>query len=166
MHVRAEIAYPTGSAEQVFALITRADFREDVCRATSALTYAVDIRPESDGRVSVTVERTVPASVPDLVKRFVGETITIVQTEHWRAPQAGEVRVAGLDIEVKGQPARLTGSATLEPVGSGCREVIVGDLRVSVPFVGKQIEPSVAEAILAGARIEERTGQQWLSRLD
>jgi hypothetical protein len=164
MRVRAEISYPTGSPNDVFELATSEPFRSAVCIATRAHSHSVDIQHKADGRTSVVVERTLPAQVPDAVKRFVGETITIVQTEDWGPPRADGGRRADLVIDIVGQPARMTGTVTLEPTGQGARELVDGELKVSVPFFGKQIEPSVAEAIVAAAAIEEATGREWLSR--
>jgi hypothetical protein len=164
MDVRAEISYPTGSPEEVFALVVDQDFRVAVCEATHAVHHRVDVQHRVDGTAQVRVERTLPADVPDFVKSFVGQTITIVQTEEWGQADGQGVRVAELQIRIQGQPASMRGSQTLEPVGAGTRQLIRGDLKVSVPFLGKRIEPEVAKAILAGAAKEEQTARAWLSR--
>jgi hypothetical protein len=164
MDVRAEINYPKGSPDEVFALVANQDFRAAVCEATHALQHRVDIDHRFDGRVQVRVERTLPAEVPDLVRSFIGKTITIVQTELWEPPRADGVRVADLHIAFTGQPASMQGSQTLEPVGSGSRQLIRGVLTVSVPFLGKRIEPEVAKAIVAAAAKEQQTAQAWLSK--
>ena len=36
-------------------------------------------------------------------------------------------------------------------------------MKVSIPFLGKQIEPEVVKGVLAGLRQEERTGVAWLA---
>lgn len=164
MDVRAEISYPTGTPDEVFALAVDKDFRAAVCEATHAIEHRVDVDRRPDGTAHVTVERTVPAEVPDFLRSFVGQTITIVQTEVWGLPQADGSRVADLKISVKGQPATMTGSQTLERAGAGTRQLVRGDLKVSVPFVGKRIEPEVAKAIVAAAAKEQQTGRAWLGR--
>jgi hypothetical protein len=164
MDVRAEITYPTGSPDEVFALAVDKGFREAVCEATHALDHVVEIDHQPDGRVRVRVERTLPADVPDFVRSFVGNTITVVQAENW-APSSGDgVRTADVLIQIKGQPASMAGSETLQRDGSGTRQLITGDLTVSVPFFGKKIEAEVAKAILAAAAKEQETGRIWLSR--
>jgi hypothetical protein len=164
MRVRAAGIEDLGSPAVVFDLVTSEPFRAAVCTATHARSQSVHIEHKADGRTSVVVERTLPAQVPDAVRRFVGETITIVQTEDWGPPRADGSRQADLVIDIVGQPARMTGTVTLEAAGQGSRELVDGELKVSVPFFGKQIEPSVAEAIVAAAAIEEATGRDWLSR--
>ncbi len=164
MQVSAQISYPTGSTEQVFALTVSKEFREAVCVATNAVDYRVEVTERAEGLARVRVERTLPADVPDAVKRFVGQTITIIQTEDWGRPGDDGRRVADLTIQISGQPASMTGSVLLEPDGDGSVQRIDGDLTVSVPFFGKTIEPEVAKAIVAAASKEQETGRRWLDR--
>jgi hypothetical protein len=167
MHVRAEITYPTGSPDEVFSLAVDKDFRAAVCAATHALEHHVEIDdPGPDGRIQVIVERTLPADVPDVIRPFVGKTITVVQTELWAAPGGDGVRTADLLIQIKGQPAEMKGTQIIERDGAGARQRISGDLKVSVPFFGGKIEAEVAKAILAAAAKEQETGREWLSRRD
>lgn len=164
MHVRAEITYPTGSPDEVFALAVDKDFRAAVCEATHALEHRVEIDRKPDGRTRVVVERTLPADVPDVIRPFVGKTITIVQTDVWAAPGSDGTRTADLLIQIKGHPAAMKGSQTIAQDGAGTRQQIIGDLKVSVPFFGGKIETEVAKAILAAAAKEQETGRAWLSR--
>ncbi len=162
MDVRAEINYPTATVEQVYALSTDPKFRGAVCEATRALDYDVDVDEHADGTATVTVRRTMPAEVPDFVKRFVGETLDVVQTEEWGAPDNVGQRTANLMVQVTGQPVKMTGTVTIGAVGQGARTSIRGDLRVSMPFVGKKIEPEIANGILAAAAKEQQTADEWL----
>jgi hypothetical protein len=67
-------------------------------------------------------------------------------------------------ISFKGQPATMSGSVVLAASADGASEQISGDLVVSVPFLGKRIEPEVAKAIVAAAAKEQQTGRTWLAR--
>jgi hypothetical protein len=163
MELRAEISYPTATCEQAWAMLVDPDFRTAVCEATHALDYDVAIEEDDAGGARVVVDRTMPADVPDMMKKFIGETVGVVQTERWGPPAADGSRTADLTLEVKGQPAKLTGSLTLQPDGDGCRELVEGDLTVSIPFFGKKIEPEIAKGIHAAVRAEEKTGQSRLS---
>ncbi len=162
MDVRAEINYPTATVEQVFALVTDPHFRRAVCEATHALAYDVDVDKRLDGTASVTVRRTMPAEVPDFVKKFVGETLDVVQTEEWGVPNDLGQRQADLAVRVKGQPVKMTGTLLTQVVGDGARTSIRGDLTVSMPFVGKKIEPEIAKGVLAAVAAEQRTADRWL----
>ncbi len=162
MDVRAEIRYPNATAQRVYALAIDREFRDAVCEAQHALDYDVDVEERADGTASVTVRRTMPAEVSDLVKRFVGPSLDVIQTEEWSAADGDGQRTAELVVQIKGQPAKMTGTMTIEAVGGGARTSIEGDLRVSIPFVGKKIEPEIAKGILAAAEKEQRTAELWL----
>ena len=165
MRLSERLDYPA-APDDVFALMTDKAFREDVCQATGALSWSVEIDPAgtgSDAGASVTVRRVMPAEVPDLVKRLVGETIEIVQSEQWE-PGEGEVfRHAELLVEVAGQPAKLLGSATIAPDGDGAALTVDGDIKVSIPLVGGKLEQEVARGVRAGLRVEHRRGLAYLS---
>ena len=45
-----------------------------------------------------------PAEVPDFMKKIVGETVDVVQTEDWGAPDADGQRTADVVVQIKGQP--------------------------------------------------------------
>ncbi len=163
MHVSAAITYPNVSPERAFALSLDPEFRKAVCRATGALDYDVSVKQSDDGGADVTVARTVPADLPDFVKRLVGETVSIRQTERWTPPDSSGGRTANLVVEIQGQPAKMTGTMVLERQGSGSRQAITGELKVAIPFLGRKMEPEVAKAIVAAVGKEQETGEIWLS---
>lgn len=163
MDVTTQLDYPGAGVDDVYRLALDEDFRAAVCRATGALQHDVDVRRTSDGSAMVTVRRTMPADVPDFVRRFVGETIQIEQTENWAPLDDSPLRSAGLTVQVVGKPAVMRGALSLEASQGGVRELVRGDLRVSIPFVGRKLEGEIAKGILAAARREEQVGRQWLA---
>lgn len=163
MDVSAEMTYPDTTPDAVWSMILDPDFRTQVCEDTGALDYSIEIEEHDDGGATVTVERTMPADVPDFVKKFVGETIDIKHIETWRAPEADGSRSGEFHLDIVGQPAQMLGSMRLEADGTGAREAIDGELKVAVPFFGKKIEPEVAKAITLGLRQEQKTGRTWLA---
>jgi hypothetical protein len=164
MDVHSEINYPDSSPDDVFVMLCDADYRTEVCKATHALGYDVDIDEHDDGGATVTVTRTMPAEVPDFVKKFVGDTIELRQIEEWGPPDTSGARTADVTLDIVGQPATMTGSIFLEAVGSGSRQRVEAAMKVSIPFLGKTMEPEVVKGILAGLRQEERTGNAWLAK--
>jgi hypothetical protein len=163
MDVRAEINYPTASPEQAFALAVNPEFRAAVCEATHAVDYDVSIEEHDDGGAFIAVERTVPADLSDFVKKLVGDTVSIKQTEEWTPPDGSGRRTADIVVDILGQPAKMVGTAVLEAVGHGSCQVILGDLKVAIPFLGKKIEPEIAKGIVAAVAKEQETGEAWLS---
>jgi hypothetical protein len=164
MDLSAEISYPGATPDEAFALVVDPKFRSAVCEATMALGYDVGIDETEGGGASVRVDRTMPAQVPDFVKKLVGETLDIRQTEDWSAPDAEGRRTADILVEVLGQPAKMTGTVVLEPTPDGCREFISGQVKVSIPFLGGKIEPEVAKAIVTGIKVQQKTGREWLAK--
>lgn len=164
MMVSGEITYPTQDPDRAYDLLVDRAYREEVCRATGALTHDVSIETYDDGGASVTVSRVLPASASDAVKRLVGETVKVVQTEEWHAPGDSGTRTADLVIEIMGQPATMKGSIELRSSGTSVVQTITGDLKVSVPFFGKKIEPEIADAILAAIAVEQEVATYRLSR--
>lgn len=148
--------------DTVFAMLCDQSWREDVCRDVHALSFEVSVRQEGD-TVVIRTERTMPAEVPDVVRTLVGDTIVIEQVETWGARGAGGARTADLVVDVKGKPAGMVATIALEPVDTGSREEIRGDVKVRIPFVGAKIEPEIVKAIRAAVRAEGTSGRAYLA---
>jgi hypothetical protein len=50
----------------------------------------------------------------------------------------------------------------LSPALGGSTELVTGDVKVAIPFLGRQIEPEIVKVIEAALRIEQRVGQDWV----
>ena len=98
MRVTTEMSYPGADLDAVVAMVFDKSFRAAVCEATKAVSHQVDISLGDGGSAVVTVRRTLPAEVPDFVKKFVGETIELVQSETWAVDDGSGVRRADLNL--------------------------------------------------------------------
>ncbi len=164
MKISATISYPAStSPTEVYELSTDPDFRAAVCEATHALDYDVQVDEHDDGTSRVVISRTMPADLPDFMKKLIGESVDVIQTEDWSAAGADGQRTAELVVEIKGQPAKMVGSAAIVATGTAVVTRIEGDLKVSIPFVGKKIEAEVAKGIYAAIRREQETAASRLS---
>jgi hypothetical protein len=163
MKITALISYPSASTEQAYALVVDPEFRAAVCEATHALDYDVNVSEHDDDTSTIVVLRTMPADLPDFAKRFVGETVDVVQTEEWGAPDGSGQRTADVTVQIKGQPATMTGTSTIRGDGTGSVISIEGDLKVSIPLLGRKIEPEIAKGFYAAIKKEQQTGTSWLS---
>lgn len=159
MELKTELSYDAG-VEDVFAMLCDEDFRKQVCEATHSRSYDVSVTP-SGGGAEVRVSRLMPA--PDMAKRFVGDSIEIVQVEKWPAPAADGSRTAELKVDVPGKPASMRGTVVLAPAGSGATESFTGDIKVKVPMVGATLEKEIAKALLAAIKREGKVGERWLA---
>lgn len=152
--------YPA-APDAVWAMLTDPAWREQVCAATGAKSWAVRVEAdESGGTIEVT--RVMPSEVPGAVRRIVGDTVTVTQTETWGAATGGG-RQADVQLRVKGQPAVMTGSSTLAPSAAGTRQLVSGELKVRIPLLGGTLEKELAKAIRMALGKEHEVGQAYLA---
>lgn len=161
MKIRETFSYPAG-VEAVFALISDEKFRIGAAEKTGGLNVSATVKAAKDA-TTVILQRTQPATVPDFVKKFIGDAVTVKQTEEWSAPDADGTRKATLTMKVAGQPAGFHGTATLKNDGKGAEFAVSGEVKVSVPFVGKKVEPVIAKAVLSSIKHDVKAGVAKLS---
>ena len=161
MKVKETFTYPGTDVESVYALITDPMFREEAVAAVGGQDIEVTIEPNGDGH-TVTVIQTQPAKVPEFIKKFVGESVMVKQTEKWGGADGWGKRLAEVKFTVIGQPADMLAQVEL----SGQRDVsfvVDGELKVNVPFLGRKIEPEIAKIISASLRSDVEQGIKRLS---
>lgn len=154
MKLNETFSCPGATVEAVYALITDQAFRESSADADGALARDITVEPNTAGGETVTIIRTMPANLPDFVKKFTGETVKIKQVEEWGGPDSAGSRTAKISVNVIGQPAEMIGTATLDGKSRDADLIIDGDVKVKVPFLGKKIEPEIGKAILSSVRHE------------
>jgi hypothetical protein len=150
------------TVEEAFAAHCEQSVREQACRESQAISWDVNIQPAGDGSVRIQVDRVMPPDVPDFIKKFLGDTIQVRQVEEWSPANSSGGRTANVKVTIKGQPASMVGSATLRPTADGSTELVEGDVKVNVPFLGKKIEPEIARVIASALKIEQRVGLEWI----
>ena len=152
MKLSETFSYSGADVESVYGLIVDETFRSESCESQGALDHEVAV----DGG-DVTVLRTMPAELPDFIKKLTGDTVKVKQTEKWSDPGDG-TRVADVKVSVIGQPAEMLGKAVLRSTGDGTEFIVTGDVKVSIPFIGKKIEPEIAKAIVKSLTEEVELG--------
>lgn len=152
----------SGTPEQTYSCHIAVEAREKACQESGALSWDVSITPTSDGGATVQVDRVMKPTLPDYIQKFVGESISIRQSEVWSAAGPDGSRTAKVRLTIKGQPATMDGTATLKPSGAGTLETVVGDVKVAIPLLGRKIEPEIVKVIESALRIEQRVGEEWI----
>jgi hypothetical protein len=158
MRLHETADYPGATPDQVFSIIRDDDFRAEVCEKVHAIAYEVTVDDQED-EVRVQIDRTMPAEMPDFVKRLTGETVEVRQTEVWGPAAADGSRSGTVRLTIKGQPASMDGTMAINPTPSGAELVVDGDVKVKIPLVGRKIEPEVAKAIVAALQVESAAGR-------
>jgi hypothetical protein len=160
MDLKLSATYDASPAD-VFAIMSDPSFRESACEQTHALSYDVSVTDDGDD-VVVRVAREMPTDqVPDFAKKFVGSTLTVIQIETWHPAAMDGSRTADVNGEIKGTPAGFTGTAAITGGTDKTVQSIDLDVKVSVPLIGKKIEPFIAQAIEAALSKEQKLGQAW-----
>jgi hypothetical protein len=98
---------------------------------------------EDDGEFTVETRRQVPLDVPGMLRKFLGEWNTVLQSERWTEGAKG-VYTNELDISAHGVPATMTGTMTLKSAGKGSVNEVEITIRAGVPLLGGKLEQFVA----------------------
>ncbi|MCW2791520.1 MAG: hypothetical protein JWO76_618 [Nocardioides sp.] len=145
----------------VAAMLADPAFREEVCEAQHVLRHTVTVEGDAaDGGLDVTIDQVRAATgVPSFAKKFVGDEIDIVQTEHWSSPESGDIRMT-----IPGKPGEMSGTAELTESGGTTTETVALDVKVGIPLVGGKIEGLITDLLLKAYRVENEVGRDYLSR--
>lgn len=161
MKLNESYSYGDADTESVYSLIASEEFRTESAEDAGGTDVDVSVE-ESGGGHTVTIVRTQEADMPDFVKKLTGETVKVKQTEKWGAADSDGTRKADVKVSIIGQPAEMVGTAVLSSSGNGTEFELNGDVKVSIPFIGKKIEPEVAKAIKASLKHEVELGKTRL----
>ncbi|MEM7282438.1 MAG: DUF2505 domain-containing protein [Pseudomonadota bacterium] len=128
---------------KLYEVFTDANFYQEKFSGVGAKNVQILDASDADEKFSITTQRDVPADVPGLLKKFLGEWNTIKQTEVWQSYGDNEFG-SEISIEAAGVPVKIGGSMLLRPEGDGCVNDIELEIECSVPFVGKSLAEFVA----------------------
>ena len=160
MDLRTEQRY-NADPVTVFAMLTDEAFLALKAQATGALRHQRSVDRDGD-RVTVRLLRVMPPDVPDFVRRFVGDTIDLDQTDLWEPAAADGSRTGSIRISMGGAPVQLTGDMRLTPTDAGSLTSIDAQIKAAIPLFGGKIEKAVHDALLQAVQIEENVGREWL----
>ena len=139
---RTEVAAPVA---ELFALRTSqrwVDLKKERLRDGSTLVSRTE-RP--DGGVDFSVSRELPSGVPGFLEKFLPKDGKAVQNESWGPPDADGICRGTWSVDIPGAPAKLGGTATVEPTSIGAALIILGTAKVSVPILGGKAEQFIVD---------------------
>jgi hypothetical protein len=96
-------------------------------------------RTEDGDAVTIVYSRNLPDGIPGFLKKFLPADGQAGQTDSWAAPVDG-VRHGTWVAGTPGLPGKVDGTMRLEPAPSGCRYVVEGTAKISIPLVGGKAE--------------------------
>jgi hypothetical protein len=142
--------------ERVYAMMTDRDYLEQVCQASESTAYDVSA---TGARTRTSRTLRAPASAA----KFTGPEVTVIEEVNWGPGSADGSRSGTVKMTVSGQPVTMNGTMTIVPGGPGSVVELTGQLKVSIPLLGKKLEESAAPAVLAGFRTQQKVGNRWLA---
>ena len=160
MDLRTQLRFDADPAT-VFAMLTDEEYIGRKARAANAIRHEVSVIRDGD-QVTIRLLRVMPPDVPDFVRRFVGDTIDLQQTDGWEPAAPDGSRTGTIAIDLVGAPVTLRGTLSLTSDGTGSVMSIAGKIKASVPLVGGKIEQAVHGGLMEAARREEQVGKEWL----
>jgi hypothetical protein len=136
--------------------------RQEAAKESGALDYSVVVTSEG-GHDVVHVDREMSSErIPDFVRKLIGNRVHVKQTERWSSPRSDGSRTAELRVNIKGHPAHMDATLTFTPDGTSTKATLEGELKVSIPIIGRKIEPEIARAVLGALHVDQRVGLRWL----
>lgn len=127
---------------------------------TGSLSVTATDRSEGDHGV-LSVERVIPAEVPDFARSFVGETLTVKETHDW-GPLAGGACEGTIGVTFSA-PVGVKATMRLSAEGDGSVVEIEGTINASIPFMGGKVEEMVKGEMERYLRKEPEIGAAWLA---
>lgn len=156
--IKHELTYPGASVDDVVAMISDPDFREQVADFQGVVRKEVDVEGEVPAkRIRVELVHGTER-VPSFAKKFVGDEISIVQVETWSTDTQ-----AAVEVTIPGKPGDMKGEARIEQRGDAVVETYDLAVKVRIPLVGGKIEDLVAGLLVKAFKAENKVGLTWLA---
>jgi hypothetical protein len=151
------------SVEQVAAVFANEDFQRHTSELVGGTLESFTVDGDIAGAFTATSVRTLPTTrLPEIARKFVGESLTVTQLEKWETPAADGSRQSNISMKIAGAPLDVTAVQRLVADNGHTRVELEGNVTSSVPFLGGKIaeaaEPMVAKAL----NIQSQQAQAWL----
>ncbi|MGP9538982.1 DUF2505 domain-containing protein [Brachybacterium sp. AOP43-C2-M15] len=152
---------PPRAAAEMYADPEYTEIRRGTLGATSAEST---LDGDPSGAFTVRTELSMPTDrVPDMVRPFVGSSVTIHEEQAWSATEPDGSRSGTMRLDVAGTPAGLTASVRLSPTGERSSSVeIDGELVAKIPLIGPRLEKAAVPYVSTVLQAEERSARAYL----
>ncbi len=145
--------------EKVFAMLTGSDYLSD--KVSSSIQGTFDISGNSpDFQIQIT--RTIDGDLPEMVRKFVGEELTVVEVQNWSS-LSKENFLSAFELKINNAPVEIKGTISL--AGSQSTQVLIkAKVKVNVPILGAMAEPQVVQKLKSVLQDEEKLCNQWIAK--
>ncbi|THJ67829.1 DUF2505 domain-containing protein [Arthrobacter echini] len=126
---------------------------------------SLTIDGDTAGAFTLTIVRTLPTDrLPDMARKFVGELLSVTQTERWAPPSPDGSRESALEMTVTGAPVKVTAVQRLLSEGTDTVVDLHGTVSSSVPFLGGRIAAAAEPMIGKALNVQAAEARRWLER--
>ena len=99
------------------------------------------------------------APLPDFAKKFLGESMSVVQTDTWDLDK----KTGQVDIELKGTPVKVHSDMALKDVGAGSVNEMKWNVSCGIPLIGGKLESVVGTDIQSKSKTDAKITQKLLA---
>lgn len=99
------------------------------------------------------------APMPDFAKKFIGERISVTQTDSWDA----KTRTGKITTEIKGAPVKVTAEMKLEGDAKSAVNKMKWTLSCGIPLVGGKLESLLGEDIKTKSARDQKVSSKILA---
>lgn len=150
-------------AVTVVDVFTDKGFLQHMSQKVGGSLESMALDGDPSGAFTLVAVRTMPTHrLPDIARKFVGETLTVTQTEHWAAPDADGSREAQVEMTVAGVPINVAAVQRLIAEGESTRVDLQGSVTSSIPFLGGKIAGAAEPMIGKALNVQAVEAQRWL----
>ena len=162
MQFEEKYDYPA-SFETTWTMYQSTSFNESrfkEARLTDVTTEVVG--DHNSAKVHVTAA--VPAaSLPAVVSKVIQNDVQVDIEENWS--RTGDFTANGTTkISVKGAPVTLSAESVLSGDGSQATRVMVGELKVNIPILGRKLETEAMRLVPRIIGGEQKAAASWLEQ--
>lgn len=150
-------------AHTVLGVFTDEGFVRHMSEYVGGTLESLTVDGDTAGAFTLTAVRTMPTTrLPDMARKFVGETLSVTQTEHWEAPAADGSRQASLEMTVAGVPLNVSAVQRLIAQGTDTVVDLQGNVTSSIPFLGGKIAGAAEPMIGKALNVQAVEARKWL----
>lgn len=151
------------SVDRVAAVFANEDFQRHTSELVGGTLESFKVDGDVAGAFSTTSVRTLPTTrLPEIARKFVGESLTVTQIEAWEAPADDGSRQSSISLKIAGAPLDVSAVQRLIADGGSTRVELEGSVTSSVPFLGGKIADAAEPMVGKALNIQSQQAQAWL----
>lgn len=151
------------SVESVTAVFVNEDFLRHTSELVGGTLESFAVEGDPAGAFYTTTVRTIPTSrMPEMARKFVGESLKVTQLERWDAPTVDGSRQSNISLKIAGAPLDVKAVQRLVCDGGSTRIELDGAVTSSVPFLGGKIADAAEPMVGKALNIQATQARAWL----